>query len=107
MPSSNSTRRSRRSNKGAGNEKLTETRYGKSAAIKTKGPDTVPVSKIGQVIASLETTEGLTLAQLTDLTGWLPHTARAALTGLRKRGYKIERSTADGISIYRIAGGQA
>jgi Protein of unknown function (DUF3489) len=24
-------------------------------------------------------------------TGWLPHTARAALTGLRKRGFTVER----------------
>ena len=25
-----------------------------------------------------------------ETTGWLPHTARAALTGLRKRGYAVE-----------------
>ena len=31
----------------------------------------------------------MTLAELVSNTGWLPHTARAALTGLRKRGYTI------------------
>jgi hypothetical protein len=34
----------------------------------------------------LSTDKGATLEELTDATGWLPHTARAALTGLRKRG---------------------
>jgi hypothetical protein len=36
-------------------------------------------------------------------TGWLPHTTRAALTGLRKSGFEIERRQEDGQgSIYRI-----
>jgi len=39
-------------------------------------------------------------------TDWLPHTTRAVLTGLRKRGYDIERETVkDKPSVYRIAGG--
>jgi len=32
---------------------------------------------------------GATLEALVDATGWLPHTTRAALTGLRKRGYTV------------------
>ncbi len=36
-------------------------------------------------------------------TGWLPHTTRAALTGLRKRGYAVNREVADGGSVYRVA----
>ena len=40
---------------------------------------------------------------MVSATGWLPHTTRAALTGLRKRGYRIERQRSDeGKSIYRI-----
>jgi hypothetical protein len=40
---------------------------------------------------------------LVDATGWLPHTTRAALTGLRKRGFAIERTREEGSnSIYRI-----
>jgi hypothetical protein len=40
-----------------------------------------------------------------EATGWLPHTTRAALTGLRQRGYAIVRVRIDGgDSIYRIAG---
>ena len=42
---------------------------------------------------------------MTEATGWLPHTTRAALTGLRKRGYAVVRErTGGGDSIYRVAG---
>ena len=39
-----------------------------------------------------------------DATGWLPHTTRAALTGLRKRGFAlaIDRTDKERRSIYRI-----
>ena len=35
--------------------------------------------------------KGATLDALIEATGWLPHTTRAAITGLRKRGFAIER----------------
>ena len=46
----------------------------------------------------------MTLAELVSNTGWLPHTARAALTGLRKRGYAVVIDRADKArgSVYRI-----
>lgn len=49
--------------------------------------------------------EGASLDDMIAATGWLPHTTRAALTGLRKRGLTIERALiAEGVgSIYRIA----
>ena len=34
---------------------------------------------------------GQTLHQLSSLLDWQPHTVRAAMTRLRKRGYSIER----------------
>ena len=34
---------------------------------------------------------GATVEELADAMGWLPHTTRAALTGLRKRGFGIDR----------------
>jgi hypothetical protein len=34
-------------------------------------------------------------------TGWLPHTTRAALTGLRKKGYAIDSDKIDGVPTYR------
>jgi hypothetical protein len=47
---------------------------------------------------------GATLAALVKATGWLPHTTRAALTGLRKKGFGIQRRRAgDGqSSLYYI-----
>jgi biotin operon repressor len=47
--------------------------------------------------------EGRSALSLGADLGWLPHTVRAALTGLRQRGIKIERSrNGDGVAIYRI-----
>jgi hypothetical protein len=60
-------------------------------------------SKLALVIGLLRQGDGATLVNLTEATGWLPHTTRAAITGLRKRGYSVirERSEAGG-SVYRI-----
>jgi hypothetical protein len=61
-------------------------------------------SKIAAVTALLGRAEGASLDELVAATGWLPHTIRAALTGLRKKGQSIERSLVGGRSHYRIAG---
>jgi hypothetical protein len=45
--------------------------------------------------------EGATLDQMIAATGWLPHTTRAAMTGLRKKGYVIDSDKVDGIRTYR------
>lgn len=49
-------------------------------------------SKIDQIIDLLKRKEGATLVELTEATGWLPHTIRAALTGLKKKGHTIIRN---------------
>src|SRR5271166_394278 len=61
-------------------------------------------TKIAQVIELLQRGDGATLAELIAATGWLPHTMRAALTGLRKRGYAVGIDRADKArgSVYRI-----
>src|SRR5271169_6020532 len=46
-------------------------------------------SKLGEVIALLGRNKGASIKELISATGWLPHTTRAVLTGLRKRGYVI------------------
>jgi hypothetical protein len=43
------------------------------------------------VVGLLQRDNGATLDEVIAATGWLPHTSRAALTGLRKRGYAIEK----------------
>jgi hypothetical protein len=65
-------------------------------------------SKLAQIINLLKRPDGATILHLTGATGWLPHTTRAALTGLRKRGYTVTRERIDGgDSVYRIAGAAA
>ena len=57
------------------------------------------------MIDLLQRSDGATIPTLIEATGWLPHTTRAALTGLRKRGYAVVRERVDGgDSVYRIAG---
>ncbi|MFA7602794.1 MAG: DUF3489 domain-containing protein [Novosphingobium sp.] len=61
-------------------------------------------SKIGAVIALLSREGGATLAELIEATGWLPHTARATLTGLRKKGHTLEKTKRGDVTCYRIEG---
>jgi hypothetical protein len=65
-------------------------------------------SKLARVIALLERDHGATIEELIAATGWLAHTTRAALTGLRKRGYAvaIDRSNDKRGSFYRIPAGE-
>lgn len=65
-----------------------------------------PPSKQAIVLELLQRAEGASLDELIAATGWLPHSTRAALTGLRKKGHAIERSKTDDRTVYRIAGGQ-
>lgn len=64
-------------------------------------------NKTEKVLALLKRTGGATLDELVEATGWLPHTARAALTGLKKKGYSIERTKVDGVSRYSAKGSAA
>ena len=66
-------------------------------------------SKLRQVIELLRQDHGATIDELIAATGWLAHTTRAALTGLRKRGYAvaIDRSDDKRGSFYRIQADEA
>ncbi len=83
----------------------------KAAAPSNKQPDAdvptapqaSPTSKIAQVIELLERSAGATLADLVESTGWLPHTTRAELTGLRKKGHVIGKESRDGVTVYSLA----
>jgi len=59
------------------------------------------VTKQDQIASLLLRDEGATLGQMVAATGWLPHTTRAALTGLRKKGYAIDSDKIDGVPTYR------
>jgi hypothetical protein len=83
---------------------------GESKAKPTAGSDSQPVAPAGaprapskqQHLAALVVRdEGATLDQMIVATGWLPHTTRAALTGLKKKGYVISSDKVDGVRTYR------
>lgn len=59
-------------------------------------------SKAQAVTELLQRDGGATMSELIDATRWLPHTTRAVLTGLRKKGHIIERSKRDEQTCYRI-----
>jgi hypothetical protein len=59
-------------------------------------------SKKAHVLSLLSRPQGATIDDLLSATGWLPHTTRAALTGLRKEGYEFAKSkNAEGETVYR------
>ena len=60
-------------------------------------------TKIDQVLGLLRRGEGATLAELVATTAWLPHTTRAALTGLRKKGHVLAKDKRGEVTCYRIA----
>jgi len=60
-------------------------------------------SEIASVIALLQRADGATLAEMIEATGRLPHTTRAALTGLKKKGHAVEKAKRDDATCYRIA----
>lgn len=63
-----------------------------------------PQTKTMLLLELLQRFEGATLDQLVEATGWLPHSTRAMLTGLRKKGYALtSEKEGDGPRIYRVA----
>lgn len=78
-----------------------------SASAPTTKIDPKPVrraSKSSLVLAMLQRPEGATIARLVAATGWLPHTTRAALTGLKKKGHQVTSEKTEGEErVYRVA----
>jgi hypothetical protein len=60
-------------------------------------------SKSAAVLALLQREQGATLDEMAEATGWLPHTTRAALTGLKKKGHTIARDKRGETTCYCIA----
>lgn len=65
-----------------------------------EAPSRTRVTKSSLLLDLLQREQGATIDELIAATGWLPHTTRAALTGLRKRGHIINRAKRDGVTCY-------
>lgn len=59
-------------------------------------------TKRAQLIALLQREGGATIDEMVAVTSWLPHTTRAAMTGLRKAGMMLESEKTDNVRRYRI-----
>ena len=87
----------------------TQTKARRMARTPAERPaDDAPVApksptKQSQVLDLLRRSEGAPLSAIVDATGWLPHTARAALTGLKKKGHAIESRRVDKLTTYFLA----
>ena len=66
-----------------------------------QGPTPRQGTKQALVIGLLERKRGATIDEMVKATGWQPHSVRAALTGLRKRGIEVTRERKDGVTTYR------
>jgi hypothetical protein len=63
-----------------------------------------PQTKAALVELMLQRTDGATLDELCEATGWQAHTCRAFLTGQRKKGRELVRSKReDDTTSYRLA----
>lgn len=67
----------------------------------TARSDPKPTTKQQKLAGMLLRDEGATLDQMITVTGWLPHTTRAALTGLKKKGYALSSDKFEGVRTYR------
>lgn len=64
-------------------------------------------SKQSQLIALLRSAPGATLPQMTELTGWQPHTVRGTISGVlrKKLGLSVAcEASESGVRVYRIVG---
>ncbi|MEQ9488518.1 MAG: DUF3489 domain-containing protein [Alphaproteobacteria bacterium] len=59
--------------------------------------------KIDQVKKLIRRKQGATITSIEKVTGWQPHTIRAALSGLRKKGVTVNHDrNAKGETFYRM-----
>jgi Protein of unknown function (DUF3489) len=59
-------------------------------------------SKTDQLIDLLRRDGGVSIEEISEAFGWLPHSSRAKLTGLRKAGHAVERGKQGSVTTYRL-----
>jgi hypothetical protein len=78
------------------------------SALEFKKPAEPRTTKASVVETLLCRDGGAALYELCQATGWQPHTCRAFLTGLRKRGHAIEKAKGDdGVTRWSVSAAAA
>lgn len=72
-----------------------------STPVLTDSPPPRP-SKVDAVVELLRRAEGATLGEIIEATGWQPHSTRAVLTGLRKKGHVLEKTKRNDVTCHGI-----
>ncbi len=68
-----------------------------------RSPEPGPSKKVDLILAALRSRSGATISDLAAITGWQPHSIRAALTRLRQQGYAVDRTlNRSGNSRYKL-----
>ena len=83
-------------------KKQVEAPPGTPAAQAADAPPPARKTKLLLLLGLISMEEGATLEELTSATGWQPQTARAAITGLRKRGHEVRCERVDEVSCYSV-----
>lgn len=78
---------------------------GRTDADQSDGQAAPPqrTTKTSIVLDLLRREQGALLADIVAATGWQAHTARAALTGLKKKGHVITSTKVDKVTCYKLA----
>ena len=84
-------------------ESSTIAKFEASTPSPVTAPSPKPATKAATILNLLQRDEGATLDQLVSATGWLPHTTRAALTGIKRKGHMLSSDKMDGVRTYRVA----
>lgn len=85
---------------------MTTTATAKTKTAGATAPKAIP-TKHQQVIDLLTREGGATLEAMSTKVGWLPHSTRAFMTGLRKKGYVLDSEKVAGVRHYRITSSPA
>lgn len=80
---------------------MTKSETPKVNANTPAGSKAIP-TKHQQIIDLLSREGGATLDDMSTTVGWLPHSTRAFMTGLKKKGYVIDSSKVEDVRYYRI-----
>lgn len=77
--------------------------HGKVTSEERQAPAKQPSTK-DTALGLLRRDGGATLDEIVVATGWLRHSARAVFTGLRKKGFALDKQKVDGVTRYSITG---
>lgn len=66
------------------------------------------LNKSDQLVAMLKKPNGMRVSLIGEKLDWQAHTVRAAISGLRKKGFEVSRTKAKktGETVYAIVGGK-